>query len=128
MDGVTGSIILGDPGVDRLHRILYLISYHLIIQRTTHFIFLICGSHSLFPRLHVDLRNCVDPRSRIVSYLLTLFLRSASQNLSLSRIPFWMLRGLWRSVDEGLSVLWFRRFTIAASTQTQSQPVGHCPA
>jgi len=27
----------------------------------------------------VDLRNCVDPRRRVVSYLLTLMLRSSSQ-------------------------------------------------
>jgi len=30
MEGVMGSIYSGDPGVDSLHRILYLISYHLI--------------------------------------------------------------------------------------------------
>jgi len=35
MDGATGSIYWGDPGVDRLH----LISYHIIIQRITHSIF-----------------------------------------------------------------------------------------
>ena len=33
MDGVTGGIYSRDPGVDSLHRILYLISSHLIIQR-----------------------------------------------------------------------------------------------
>jgi len=36
----------------------------------------------------VDPRNCVDPRSRVVSYLLTLILHSSSQNRSVSRIPF----------------------------------------
>jgi len=30
MDGVTGGIYWGDTGVDSLHRILYLVSYHLI--------------------------------------------------------------------------------------------------
>jgi hypothetical protein len=44
MDGVTGGIYSGDTGVDSLHRILYLVSYHLIsshliIQRITHSIF-----------------------------------------------------------------------------------------
>jgi len=39
MDGVTGGIYSGDPGVDSLHRILYLISYHLIIRRTIYSIF-----------------------------------------------------------------------------------------
>jgi len=39
MDGVTGGIYSGDPGVDSLHRILYLISYHPIIRRTIHSIF-----------------------------------------------------------------------------------------
>jgi hypothetical protein len=36
MDGVTGSIYSGDFRIDRL---LYLISYHLIIQGITHSIF-----------------------------------------------------------------------------------------
>jgi hypothetical protein len=44
MDEVTGGIYSGDSGVDSLHRILYLVSYHLIsshliIQRITHSIF-----------------------------------------------------------------------------------------
>jgi hypothetical protein len=41
LDRVTGSIHSGDSGVDSLHRILYLVSYHhisshLIIHRITH--------------------------------------------------------------------------------------------
>jgi len=44
MDRVIGGIHLGDPGVDSLHHILYLILYHLIsshliIQRITQSIF-----------------------------------------------------------------------------------------
>jgi len=44
MDRVTVGIYLGDPGVDSLHRILYLVSHiisshHLIIQRIIHSIF-----------------------------------------------------------------------------------------
>jgi hypothetical protein len=41
MDELTGGIYSGDPGADSLHRILYVISYHLIIQPTTHSIFCI---------------------------------------------------------------------------------------
>jgi len=79
-DGVTGGIYPGDPGVDSLHRILYLISsYH-----TTNYTLLLW--HRLIslalPRLRVDPCNCVGPHSRVVSYLLTLFLRSLSQNRS----------------------------------------------
>jgi len=116
MDRVTGVTYSVDPGVDSLHHILYLvshhlISYHLIIPRLTHSIFRSFWSHSLFPRLHLDPHNCVDPRSRVVSDLLTLFLRSSSQNRSLSLIPFWMPREVRRSVDTGLSVLSLRRVT-----------------
>jgi hypothetical protein len=39
MDRATEGIYSGDPGVDSLLRILYLISYHLIIQRIIHSIF-----------------------------------------------------------------------------------------
>jgi len=107
MDGATGSIYSGDPGVDRSqlasHRILDLvshllsISYRLIIQRIIHSIFRIFWSHSLFPRLRVD------PHSRVVSYLLTLFLPSSSQNRSFSRIPFGLPWEVRRSVDDELS-------------------------
>jgi hypothetical protein len=38
----------------------------------------------------VDPRRCVDPHSRVVSYLLILFIRSSSQNRSVSRNPFGM--------------------------------------
>ena len=77
-DGVTGSIYSGDPGVDRSQIIF---SYN--------------ESHTLsFPSFHpthsfrdiVDPSNCVAPHGRVVSYLLTLFLCSSSQNRSFSRI------------------------------------------
>jgi hypothetical protein len=55
--------------------------------RITHSIFPIFWSHSCFPGF-VDPHNCVDPHGRVVSYLLTLFLRTSSQNRSFSRIPF----------------------------------------
>jgi len=78
MDGVTGSIYLGDPGVDRLH-----------LTRSF--------------RNFVDPHNRVDPHGRVVSYLLTLFLRSSNQNRSFSRIPIGMPREVRQSVDDGLS-------------------------
>jgi hypothetical protein len=42
MDGVMGSIYLGDPGVDSSHRILALTSYHLV-----------CSSHTTNYTLHL---------------------------------------------------------------------------
>ena len=42
MDSVTGSIYLGDPGVDSLNCILYFISSNLITQQITHSVFSIC--------------------------------------------------------------------------------------
>ena len=90
MDRVTGGIYSEDPGVESLHHILYLISSHLIVQRITHSILTIFSFHSLFRRLRVDPGNCMDPHSRVVSYLLTLLLGSLSQNRSFSRILFGM--------------------------------------
>jgi len=87
MDRVMGSIYSADLTVDSLYNvILYLISSHLIIQGITHSIFFIFWSHSLFPRESVDPDNCVDPHSRVVSYLVTTFLCATSQNSSFSRI------------------------------------------
>ena len=95
MDWVTGSMFSGDPGVDISSD---LISSHLIIQRLKHSIVPIFWSHLLFSRLHVDPRNCVDTHSRVVSYLLTLFLPSLSQNFAFSLIPFGKLQEVRRSV------------------------------
>jgi hypothetical protein len=93
MDSATGSIYLGDSGVDR----------HLII-RNTHSIFSSSWSHALLPSFRrstqfvsILTHSCeafIDPCNLcgsswpgILSYL-TLFLRSSSQNRSFSRIPF----------------------------------------
>jgi hypothetical protein len=70
------------------HVVYQLIPYHCIVQWSTHSICPIFWSHWLFLRLHVDLPNCMDLHCRIVSYLLTLFLRSSSQNPFSWRIPF----------------------------------------
>jgi len=94
MDSATGSIYLGDLGVDR---------HHLII-RNTHSIFLTSWSHALLPSFHRSTQfvwfltnSCqafIDPRNLCGSswpgthsYPLTLFLCSSSQNRSFSRIP-----------------------------------------
>jgi len=63
-----GSTYSEDPGVDRHHLIFISVSSHL------------------------DPRNCVDSNGRVVSYLLTFFLGSSSQNGSFSQIlscPDW---------------------------------------
>jgi len=72
VDWATGSMYLRDPGEDRRHVIL--LSYNEIHNLT-------------FPTFDLT-RDFVDPHSRVVSHLLTLFLRSSSQNRSFSRIPF----------------------------------------
>jgi len=48
MDQLTGSIYSGDPRVDNLHRILYIVSYHLIssYHRTN---YTLHHSHLLIP-------------------------------------------------------------------------------
>jgi len=94
MDGATGSIYSGDPGVDRLH-----------LTRSF--------------RDFVDPHNCVDSHGRVVSYLLTLFLRFSNQNRSFSRIPIGMPAEVQRSVDDGLSAFQLRRFT---TTPADSSP------
>jgi len=103
MDGVTVSIYLGVPGVDRLNRILYHLTSSCHIQRITHSIIHIVWSHTLFPKLCMDPHNCMDPHGRVAWDRLTLFLHSSSLNCSFSVIPFGMLWEVQRSVDHGLS-------------------------
>jgi len=76
MVGVTGSIYSGDHGVDRSHIILSYDESH-----TPSF-----PSFDPTPSFGdiVDPSNCVDPHGRVLSYLLTLFLLSSSQNHSVS--------------------------------------------
>jgi len=88
MGGVTESLHSGDSAVNCLNPILYLILDHLIVQWITYSISPICWSHLLFPRLCVDIPNCVHPHSQVVSYLLTLCLYTSSQNSSFTQIPF----------------------------------------
>jgi len=80
---------------------MYLIKYHLIIQRIIRCIFCISLSHSLFLRLWVDPPNCVSHHIWVVSCLLTLFLCSKSQKRSLSQIPVGKLWEVRRSVMMG---------------------------
>jgi len=91
MDWVMGSLYLGHSGVGSLHRIFYLISWHLIIQRIIPSVFCIFWSYSLFWRLHVDPRNGTDRHNQVVSYLLTIFLQSLRRNSSFSTL-FWNAR------------------------------------
>jgi len=88
MDEATGSIYLGDPRVDRFYIILSYNESHTL-------------SFASFD-LNRSLRDFVDPHGQVVSYLLTLFLRSSSQNRSFSRITIAMLREVQPSVDNGL--------------------------
>jgi len=74
MDWVTGSICSGDSGVDR-HHIMFISSYHTTKIHTPSF--------PSFALTHyfwdfMDPCNYVDPRGRVVSYLLTIFLHSSS--------------------------------------------------
>jgi len=95
MDSATESIYLGDPGVDRYHRII----------RNTHSFFPSSWSHAPLPSFHrstqfvwflthssqafIDPCNlCGSSWPGIPSYPLTLFLRSSSQNGSFSGILF----------------------------------------
>jgi hypothetical protein len=78
-DWVTWSINLRDSGVDRHYPIS---PYHHTTKIHT-LSFLTFGLTRSFQDF-VDRRNCAVPHSRVVSYLLTLFLRSSSQNHSFS--------------------------------------------
>jgi hypothetical protein len=80
VDRVTGSIYSADPGVDR-HHLISISSYHTMKIHTQSFpTFGLTRSARDF----VAPRNCVDPQRRVVSYLLTRFLRSSNQNRSFS--------------------------------------------
>ena len=68
---VTGSIYSADPGVDR-HHLISISSYHTMKIHTLSF-----PTFGLTRSVR-DPRNCVDPHGRVVSYLLTFFLRSSS--------------------------------------------------
>ena len=81
VDWATGSIYLRDPGVDRRHLIL---SSYNEIHNLSFPTFDLTRSFRDF----VDPHNCVDPHGRVVSHLLTLFLRSSSQNRSFSQVLF----------------------------------------
>jgi len=74
VDRVRGSLYSGDPGVDR-HHLISIFSYYIMKIHTVSFptFGLTCSVRDF-----VDPHNCVDPQGRVVSYLLTFFLRSSS--------------------------------------------------
>jgi len=87
MGCAMGSIYSGDPGVDQ---------YYLVIQWNT---------HSVIPNFYLtsSFWDFVDPHSRVVSYHPTPFLRSSSQNSSVSRDIFGMSREVKQIVDDGIT-------------------------
>jgi len=77
---------------------LFLISSYIIISYNE----LLALSFPSFD-LTRSFQDFVDPHGWVVSYLLTLFLHSSSQNRSFSQIPFGMSRKVRQSVVDGLS-------------------------
>jgi len=79
VDRVMGSIYSADPGVDR-HHLISISSYHTMKIHTLSFLTfgLTRSVRDVVPR------NCVDHQHRVISYLLTRFLRSPNQNRSFS--------------------------------------------
>jgi len=96
VDRVTGSIYSADPRVDR-HHLISISSYHPTKIHTVSFpTFGLTRSVWEF----VDSRICVDPQCRVVSYLLTQFLRCSNQKPSFSLFLF----GCRERCDEVLMV------------------------
>jgi len=85
VEWATRSIYSGDPGVDR-HHLIFIASCHTMNIHTLSFP-TFGLPRSFFPDC-IDSRNCVDPHSRVVSYLHTFFQHSLSQNRTPSRIRF----------------------------------------
>ena len=92
VDRVTGSIYSADLGVHR-HHLISISSYHTIKIHTLSFptFSLTCSF-----RDYMDPHNWMDPQRRVVSSLLTWFLRSLNQNRSVSEIPFGCSMGVSR--------------------------------
>jgi len=82
VDWATGSIYSADSGVDR-HYLIFNSSYNTIKIDTLSF--RTFGLTCSFQNLAVA-HNCVDHQSRIVSYLLTLFIHSSRLNCTFSWI------------------------------------------
>jgi len=82
--GQSDGIYSADPGVGRYH-LISISSYHSMTIPTLCFptFGLTC-----FVRDFMDPCNCMDPQCRVVSYLLTRFLRSSNHHRSFSWIPF----------------------------------------
>jgi hypothetical protein len=84
VDRVTRSIHLADPRVDR-HQLISITCYYITKIHTLSFL-TFCLTCSV--RDTMDPPNCAYPQSRVVSYLLSLFLCSSSQNRSFSGYAF----------------------------------------
>ena len=84
VDIVMGSIYSAAPGVDRHHLISISLYYTIKIHTLSFPTFGLTRSVQDF----LDPCNCMDPQHRVVSYLLTQFLRSSNQNCTFSLIPF----------------------------------------
>jgi len=93
MNGATGSIYSGDPGVDS-------ILSHLIIQRITHSIFPIFRSHSLCPRFRrsTQLRGSSRPGSIISSHPLPTLHEPE---------PLFLTNSLWNSARGAAECWWW---------------------
>jgi len=94
MGWATGSIYSGDPEVDRsklaLHLVFHIISSHYTTNYTLHL------SHLL-----ISLTLSEIPHSRVLSYLLTLYLHSSSLNCCFPQNQFGMLREVQRIMMQG---------------------------
>jgi len=107
-DGVTRSIYLADRGVHR-HHLSSISSYHTIKIRTLSFpTFGLTKSVWDF----MDLHNCVDPSRLVVSYHLTRFICSLSQNRYVPWIPFACLMGVSRCSSDHVRVPSAVRLTV----------------
>jgi len=80
VDRVMWSIYLADPRVHS-HHLISISSYHKMKIPTLSFP---TFSLTRSVRDFVDQRNCMNPQLRVVSYLLTRFLRSSNRNRSFS--------------------------------------------
>jgi hypothetical protein len=104
VDRVTGSIYSADPGVDR-HHLISISSYHTMKIHTLSFpTFRLTRSVRDF----LGPRNRVDPQRRVVSYLLTRFLRSSNQNRCFLSIPFGCRERCGGMLMVGFSAFWLQ--------------------
>jgi len=96
----------------RLFRSYRILSYHLItLHNEIHTASFASSALTRSVRHFVDAHSVMDSHSRVVSYLLTLCLRSLSQNCSFSGIPLGLPWEVRRIVGNRLSVIQLCHFT-----------------